>query len=185
MKRLIPLMLLTSTLTACGPGLFLAGAATGSLIAYDHKQLASLTTDQKIRHNLGKAIYNDADFNNSHIVISSFNSNVLLAGETSLASLRAKAEKIARRTPKVKKVYNEITIAAPSTMMSQSADAWTTTKVKTALIAQKNLDSAKIKVLTENGTVYLMGQVDPKQATLAVKATQHVKGVKKIVKVFS
>jgi osmotically-inducible protein OsmY len=52
------------------------------------------------------------------------------------------------------------------------------------MLAKKGLGSGSIKIVTENGVVYLMGVVTPDQANLAVEVARQVSGVKKVVKVF-
>ena len=68
--------------------------------------------------------------------------------------------------------------------MSRASDSWLTTKVKSKLIAYKDIDSTKIKVVTENGVVYLMGLVFPEEGNRAARVTSETKGVRKVVKVF-
>lgn len=41
-----------------------------------------------------------------------------------------------------------------------------------------------VKVLTENGVVYLLGQVDREEAQSAVKIAKSTDGVRKVVQVF-
>jgi osmotically-inducible protein OsmY len=48
----------------------------------------------------------------------------------------------------------------------------------------ENLPSSRIKVLTEQGTVYLMGLVTKIEAEHAVEVTKKVYGVEKIVTLF-
>ena len=65
-----------------------------------------------------------------------------------------------------------------------SSDSWITSKVKTALFTQNGLRSGRIKVVTENSDVFLMGVVSEEQAKLAVKRTRKVPGVQRVIKVF-
>lgn len=184
MKRILPTLLILSCLSGCAGGAFLAGAATGGLVVYDRRNIAATVKDQKIRHEISAEISNDPAFENSHIVVSSFNRTILLVGQTPLASLRVKAEKIAKGHPEAKRIFNEVTINNPSSKLTRSTDTWLTTKVKTTLLATKGLKSGQIKVVTENGAVYLIGIVTPEQGNLAVDAARRVSGVQKIVKVF-
>ena len=59
-----------------------------------------------------------------------------------------------------------------------------TTKTKSELIQTKYLHAAKIKVVTENGIVYLMGNTTRAQGALAADAARRVAGVQKVVKLF-
>lgn len=183
MKRAISLILLCNILAGC-VGAFIAGAAAGGLIVYDRRSIAMTATDTRIRHNVIKALKEDGSFANSHIVVSSFHQMVLLAGQTPLASLRAQAERVTNSVPDIKKIYNEIEISSPSSNMTRSSDTWVTTKVKSKMLATKGLHSGEIKVVTENGVVFLMGIVTKEQSDLAVDVARRVSGVQKIVKVF-
>ena len=48
----------------------------------------------------------------------------------------------------------------------------------------KGFDPSRVKVVTENGTVFLMGMVYRKEADAIVTRTQQVTGVQRIVKLF-
>ena len=184
MKKIIAITGLALSLTACVPGVFIAGAATGGAAVYDRKHIKMVLQDNEIHNSIVNAIKKDPALAHSHIVVSSFNHNILLAGQTPLASLRVRAEKITREQPGVAKIYNEITIASPTSSMTRSSDAWITTKVKTHMVALKELKATEIKVVTENGTVFLMGKTTRAQAEMAVNVARTIDGVQRIVKAF-
>ena len=126
----------------------------------------------------------DPSFANSHIVVISHNGIVLLVGQTGSATLKELAGNTVRNVQKVRKVYNELEISGPTTMLVRSGDSWITSKIKARMVAEKDFPSGNVKVITENGTVYLMGLVTPEQATTAVNIVKQSYGVQKIVKVF-
>jgi len=132
--------------------------------------------------NVGKASP-DLD-KGSHIVVSSYNGVVLLAGQTPRADLKALAEQTASQVQRVKRVHNELQVMQPSSILARNNDAWLTTKIKTQMLADTNVPSSRIKVITENGIVYLLGLVTNGEATAATNVTQGVSGVQKIVKLF-
>lgn len=131
--------------------------------------------------NINKA---DPSFINSHIVVASHNGTVLIVGQTGSESLKQLAGETAKNTLKVQQVYNELEISGPTGMLVRFSDKWITAKTKARIVAEKNFSSNDVKVITENGTVYLMGLVTPKQATTAVNLVKQSYGVQKIVKVF-
>ena len=90
------------------------------------------------------------------------------------------AEKVA----KVRKIHNELEVGGPISFVARSNDTWLTGKVKAKLLANKHTDANKLKVVTENGTVYLMGMLPRADADRAVEVTSSIYGVQKIVKVF-
>jgi osmotically-inducible protein OsmY len=182
-RRSLALILSTSLLTGC-VGAFIAGAATGGLIVYDRRDLTTVSDDQHIRYRVNSRIVADPMLQPTHISVTCFHYAVLLVGQTPNASQRAHAEKLAQTVTGFKHIYNEIEIAENTTPKVRTNDAWITTKVKAQLLTAKDLNSGEIKVVTENSTVYLLGQVSQPQADLAVAQTKKVSGVKRIVKVF-
>ena len=122
--------------------------------------------------------------NDSHIVITSFNGVVLLAGQTPREDLKAKAEQAAANVQRVKKVHNELQVLQPSSLLARQNDAWLTTKIKTQMLTDASIPGSRIKVVTENGIVYLLGLLTKQEATQATNLVQGVSGVQKIVKLF-
>ena len=177
------ILLLTFQLNGC-IGVFIAGAATGTAIATDNRDFNTSNDDQSLRHQIYVNILNDKELKDSNITIASFHRRVLLTGQTKNSILKIKAEKIAKATPNIKKIYNEIVVGEESSLTSKSKDVWITTKVKSKLLSAPGLKSGNIKVITENGTVYLIGVVTKKQATLAEEATRKIYNVKRVVKIF-
>jgi len=180
--RLVLIFLCLWSLSGCVA--FLAGAATGGLVVYDKRSIPTIAEDHSNRYQIALKIKNDKAFEDSHIVVSSFNHIILLVGQTPKNTLKNKAEKIARNQPGIKKVYNGITINRPISPVRRSTDTWITAKVKTELLTNDQLRTSQIKVITENATVYLMGLVTKKQGNLAANLTRQVSGVKKVVKLF-
>ena len=120
----------------------------------------------------------------SHIVVTSFNGVVLLAGQTPRADLKAQAEQAAAAVQRVKTVHNELQVMQPSSLLARNNDAWLTTKIKTQMLTDASIPGSRIKVVTENGIVYLLGLLTKKEAAQATNLVQGVSGVQKIVKLF-
>lgn len=138
--------------------------------------------ETKVAVNIAKA---DPDLDrNSHVVVISYNGVVLLAGQTPRADLKNKAEQAAKEVQKVKTVHNELQILQPSSLAARSNDTWLTTKIKSQMLADANVPSTRIKVLTENGIVYMLGLVTKREGDLATQVVQGVDGVQKIVRLF-
>jgi osmotically-inducible protein OsmY len=181
-RNIVVLMLICSILTGCVAAV-VAGAATG-LVVYDRRSMVMMERDARIFHIIHTAIATDPRFNHSHIVVTVFNQAVLLVGQTPISSLRLVAEKIARGTPHVRRVYNEITIDQPKMLSERSKDTLITAEVRTKLLAKRGLESGSIRVVTESGIVYLMGVATVEQANLAVSVARQINGVRRVVKVF-
>jgi osmotically-inducible protein OsmY len=177
-------IIITMLLQSC---FFAAGAAAGAAavaVVYDHRKLEKIIMDNQITHVAANKINADPDFKQSHIEIACFNQIVLLVGQTPTAELRQKAEEIVRTVPNVNRIYNQITVRSPTSSMIRASDTWITTKIKTQLLATKGMQSGTIKVVTENGTVYLMGIVSKEQADIAATIASQVTGVQRVMKIF-
>ncbi len=126
----------------------------------------------------------DKGYKGSHIVVVSYNGLVLIAGQVPNEALRANASDVTGKLRRVRKVHNELSIGGPISMVARTNDSWLTSKVKTRLLASKEVDGAKIKVQTEAGVLYLLGLIKRAQADSAVQVASQVYGIQKIVKVF-
>lgn len=173
-------------LTGCVETAFLASAATTGFILNDRRSVHEIADDHMIVHKANQKISADhALSEQSHIVISSFNKNVLLVGQTPTPELRDRALRAVSSVPRVKRIYNEITISGPTSSLTRTSDGWITTKVKTNMLTHKDLDSLHVKVVTENGTVYLLGLVNRHQGELAAETASKTPGVERVVKLFT
>jgi osmotically-inducible protein OsmY len=138
--------------------------------------------ETKVAVNVAKAAPELDD--GSHIIVTSFNGIVLLAGQTPRADLKALAEQAAGTVQRVKKVNNELQVMPPSSILARNNDAWLTTKIKSQMLTDNTIPGSRIKVVTENGIVYLLGLVTQQEANNATSLVQSVSGVQKIVKLF-
>ncbi|HEC75125.1 MAG TPA: BON domain-containing protein [Methylophaga aminisulfidivorans] len=171
-------------LQGCVP-LVATGAATGASVAYDRRTTGSVIDDQGIEFKASYAIFNNKEiYDQSHINITSYNGVVLVTGETPSESLKQKVYDEVKVIPKVKRIYNELTIAAPSSLPSRSSDAWITSKIKAKMTTNKTTDPMFIKVVTERGIVYLMGMLSHAEADQAVNLVRSSAGVQRVVKIF-
>lgn len=163
----------------------LAGGAAGGSIINDKRSLKTIESDYRVSHELGMALTRDKALKTSHLVVSSFEHMVFLGGEVPKASLKSYAERVVLKHPKVRRVYNQIQVAPNNSLKQQAIDAWVTANVKGRMLAKSGLHAGSIKVITENGVVYLMGRVGRDQANMAVDIARRVDNVKKVVKLFN
>lgn len=177
----IAVLLATTLLTSCVVAV-VAGAAAG--MVYDRRSVTTLEADTRLFHVIHKTIVTNPQFRDSRILVTSFNRNVLMVGQTPTASLRVVAEKIARAAPGVRRVYDEISVENPIPLTVRTKDSWITSQVRSNMLTKKGLESGSIRIVTEHGVVYLMGIVSAEQATLAVDVARRVNGVTKVVKIF-
>lgn len=185
-KRVLTITTLALSLQGC---IFVAGAAAGAAaiaVVYDHRKLESVVLDQRIATDVDEKIRATPSLHteNTHINVTCFNQVVLLTGETTTPELRQEAESLSHTVPDVNRVYNEINVKGPTSTLTRTSDSWITAKIKSQMLATEDLKSGTIKVVTENGTVYLMGVVNRNQADMAVDIARQVSGVQKVVKIF-
>ncbi len=146
------------------------------------RQVDDETLEEKINYRLNK----DAQLKEeARVVIVSYNGKVLLAGQAPNKVVADTARKITLGQQGVKLVYNEIRVAKKIGASQITTDAWITTQVKTQLLANVYVKSNNVKVLTENGEVFLMGYVTPQEAKIVINIARHTKGVKKVIPAFS
>ncbi len=177
-------LLLSYSLSACAP-VIVIGTGTGMVVSNDRRTMGAFLDDGAIERKANRILGRDKSLSkNTHINITSVNGLVLITGETSRQQQRDQILDAIRNIKGVQRTVNEIRIAAPSSLTARSTDTWLTSKAKTRLIADDRVDSTRIKVVTENKSVYLMGLVTPKEADYAVQAVQRTQGARRIVKLF-
>jgi len=178
-------LLATSTmmLQGCIEALLVGGVATGVVVATDRRQAEVMFADQRIEFSSGSRI-GDAIKGQGHVNVTSYNNTVLLTGEVPTAQVRTEAEKVASEVPQVKSVINELQIAGTSSAASRSNDAYITSKVKGNFLGNGKFRPTDIKVVTEAGTVFLLGLVTHEEADAATEIARGTAGVQKVVRVF-
>jgi len=185
MRNALLIIVLSLCLQSC---FFVAGAAAGAAgvaIVYDHRKIEKILTDERIAKMANDRLNQDVEIHeNAHIEVTCFNQVVLLTGETPNPRMRQMAEHIVRGVPNIKRIYNQINIKPPTSTLTQASDAWITAKIKTQMLATKDLQSGTIKVVTENGIVYLMGTVNREQGEIAIDIARQVHGVQRVIKIF-
>ncbi len=185
-KLLITLLLLSSfILPGCAAPLLIAGGAVGATLANDRRNAETIIDDQAIELRVRNTLVKDPLLaTDSHLSVTSFNRVVLLTGQVRERKQFNQIVTLVKQEQGVKRIHNEIQITPPIPMSARSQDTWITTKVKKALLNQDDLNATQVKVITENGTVYLMGLVKHAEGTAAATAAQRVSDVKGVIKVF-
>ncbi len=120
----------------------------------------------------------------AHINITAYNRVILLTGEVPNNDLRSLAGQTARDFRGVRQVHNELVAQGVSSFISRTNDTWITTKVKSKLIANDQIDGGNIKVVTEDGVIYLMGIVTRTSADRAAEIASTTRGARRVVKAF-
>ncbi|NDC61984.1 MAG: BON domain-containing protein [Betaproteobacteria bacterium] len=175
-------VLLSLTMNACAP-LMVAGFAGTAMVASDRRTSGAQLEDETIELR-GSARIRDALGDKVHVNITSFNRQVLLTGEITSERDRQTILQLVEKIENVRSVVSEMTIAPVSTLSERSNDLLISAKVKASLVDSRDLFANAFKVVTERGTVYLMGRVTQREANSATNVIRNVNGVNKVVRVF-
>jgi osmotically-inducible protein OsmY len=174
---------LLTLLNGCGVILLGGAAATGGyLVGEDRRPAAVMTDDQAIEIKVSNRL--TEKYPNAHVSSTSFNKNVLLTGQVADAAAKAEVERIARGVEGVRNVYNEVSVGPVSALSTRTNDSYITSKVKARFLDARRFNPVHVKVVTEEGTVYLMGLVKKQEANDATELARTTSGVTKVVRVF-
>lgn len=188
MKRItLCVLVVTGILMLQGCVAAVIGAGAGvAKIASDPRTAGKQVDDTAIDSKISLKIKNESDyFKGSRIVVSSYNGNVLLIGQASSQPVIDRVVELANGVDSVEKIYNQIRIGNIISAGTMTNDAWITTNIKTKLIANKNTKARDIKVITENGEVFLLGIVTRDEGYTAGDIASRVSGVKLVTKIFT
>ena len=174
---------LATLLAGCAP-ILVAGAVGGAaLVATDRRSTGAQVDDEaielKISNNVGTGFGDRV-----HVNVTSFNGIVLLTGEVPTPDLVASIEQIARTTPKVRRIVDELAVIPVTDLNSRTNDTYITSKVKARFVEANKFAPNHVKVVTERQIVYLMGLVTHAEADTAAQLAATTSGVSRVVKLF-
>jgi osmotically-inducible protein OsmY len=171
-----------ATLSACAP-LAVGGAAlTGAMVVGDRRSSGAQLDDQGIELRAANRL-RDQMGSRARISVTSYNRRALLTGEVANARDKELAESIVKQVDNVQQVYNELDVANSPSFTERAEDTLLTGKVKAGLIDTKQVSASAFKVVTERGTVFLMGRVTQREADIATQVARTTKGVQRVVRV--
>ncbi len=186
-KVLLPI-LFSSLVSSCSFIATSGAEVTGLSLLHDRRNSDVLVIDEAIELQSSVVLNADVDIRKCcHFNVTSYNGRVLVTGEASSQAMKDKIIRLVRPIRGIKQVYNYLKIGQPSALSARTHDALITTKVKAALSKIKNIpgfDATRIKVVTENSQVYMMGLVHEKEAMIATEMARRESGVKRVIKVF-
>jgi len=165
----------------CAPILVGGAAATGAMVGVDRRTVGTMAEDQGIEVKAANRIRQK--FGDAHINVTSFNRRVLLTGEIGSAAAKTAAGQIAQAVENVREVFNELQVAGNTALSARANDSYLTSKVKTRFVDAQKFNALHVKVVTENGVVYLMGLVKRQEADAATELARTTGGVQKVVRV--
>lgn len=173
---------LAAALGGCAPLLLGSAAVGGVMVASDRRTSGTQLEDEGIELRAASRL-RDRLGERGHINVTSFNRQALLTGEVPTEADKATAEQVVSKVDNVRSVVNELAVLGNSTLTQRSSDALVSGRVKAALVDAKDLTVHAFKVVTERGTVYLLGRVTQREATRATDVVRGVQGVQRLVRV--
>jgi osmotically-inducible protein OsmY len=195
---MLALLIAANLLSGCAP-VVIGGAAAGTaVVATSRRSAGTIVDDEAIEMKARLALLQNKELNSQvHVEITSYNGIILLTGEAPTEQLRTEVENLVKKIPEVENIdkriatappiHNEMSIAAPSSFMTRASDSLVTAKVKIELLRITDIEGfngTRVKVVTNNGTVYLMGLLTHKEADAVTEKARQVGGVQRVVKLF-
>jgi len=145
------------------------------------QQMADESIETKAMVNINAA---DEAYDQAHLSIVSYNGFLLLAGQVPSEALKALATNVARDLEAVRRIYNELEVGPATSAGARTNDTWITTQVKSKLLASSDTPGRRVKVVTENAVVYLMGLLTAEEADRSALEAAEVKSVARVVQLF-
>ena len=182
LRKITVVALAAATLGGCA-ALVVGGAVGTAMMVSDRRTSGVQIEDQAIELKAMTRIRETVG-DRGHVNATSYGRTVLLTGEVASEADRTAVEQTISRIENVRSTVNELAVMGPSSLTARSNDTILTSKVKASYLDAKDLQATAVKVITERGTVFLMGRVTEREAARATDLARGVSGVQKVVRVF-
>ena len=173
----------STSLTACFPLLLGSAVVGSSVVLIDRRTTGSQIEDEAIELKAANRL-GDVLGKRGNVSVTSYNQLVLILGDVTSEDDRKLAEQTVSRIDKVRSTVNELMVFSTLPASSFGSETLLTSRVKAALVDSKDPLANVVKVVTQRGTVYLMGRVTEREATQAAETARSISDVQKVVKVF-
>ena len=183
-RRLLTLLALAAALPVLQGCVTAAavGAGTVALMVEDRRTTGTYVEDENIEWKVLARV--NSDFKAAHVNGTSFNRRVLLTGQAPTEEAKKAIEAAVKAIPEVAGVVNELAVGGNSSLTSRGSDSIITSNVKARMVGNGKFSPNHVKVVTEDGVVYLMGIVTQAEGDAAVEIARSTSGVQRVVKAF-
>lgn len=179
------ILLATNILVGCVPMAATSAAATTVQVFHDRRTLGALIDDKTIEIKAQSRLNQIPEIRDyGHVVITSYNNVLLVTGQVPYDYVKEEITNSLSNITRVRRVFNELAITDASNLKQRSIDSWITTKIKSSLLAEGRIDPTRIKVITENNVVYLLGLVTLDEAETATMIARQTTGVSEVIRAF-
>lgn len=184
LKKLAILLGATIFLQGCVAAV-IGGGAVAAKVATDPRTTGTQIDDETLEFKVENAVEKDAQIKaEGRVNAVSYNGRILLIGQVPNSDVKDTATALAKGVEGVNEVYNELTVSPKISFAQISKDSWLTTQVKSKMFVDGRVKATDVKVISENGEVFLLGNVTQSQANAAADIASKISGVKKVIKVF-
>ena len=157
--RLLPIVAIVVSMTmlqGCIGAAVVGSAAVATKSATDPRTVGQQVDDGTLEARVSGQLNKDKDITGkARIIATAYKGNVLLTGQSPDMSWAERAKQIAANVEGTNAVYNEVRQGEPVTLGTASKDTWLTTKIKSKILTSDAVKSSSVKVITENGEVFL------------------------------
>jgi osmotically-inducible protein OsmY len=154
---------------------------TGANLVYDRHHVYIKVTDFQLNAAANRALYHDKRFKREDcaLEVAVLNRDLLLTGQVPSAQLRTEAYQRIAAIDGKRRFFNQLEVT--SYPADAVLDSWITTKIRSQIFADADINPSSFKVVTSNQVVYLMGDVDPVQARKVIGFARNCNRVKRVV----
>lgn len=194
MKRRIPIsakrtivsavaaICLSTQLTACIETAIVGAVAAGAIVLSDRRSVAVYSKDAWIDVQAATPLKEIGPNTTTHIIANAFNGRVLLTGEVASEADKQKATDVVQAISGVKGVDNQLVIGPITSLEVRNNDSFITSKVKSRLIGDHPELGNAMKIITENGVVFVLGMLTQSELERGIEIARTTAGVKRVVK---
>ncbi len=178
------ILLLLGMISGCGSIMSSAGAGPIEEDPGERtfgQQMTDESIETKAKVNINAA---DEGYEAAHLSVISFNGWVLLIGQVPSEELKTLATDVVRKIEDVRRISNELEVGEATGAGARTKDTWITTQVKARLLASPDTPGRRVKVVSENSVVYMMGLLTEAEAKRVEQEASKVGSVERFVQMF-
>lgn len=168
-------------------GCTLAGAATGAgaslgIAASQEGGLSRAASDMRIQAEINDLWFRSNVDSFLKLDMTINQGRVLVTGVVQDPEERVEAIRLAWQPKGVKQVINEIQVANSDGIVGYAKDTWITTRLRTAMTFDKNIQSINYSIDTVKGVVYLIGTAQNQdEVNRVIEKARTIPDVKRVV----
>lgn len=165
------------TLSGCFSGVW-----TGANLVYTRHNVYKKIDDFALSTKANLTLFSDKSLKQKecYLDMAVFNGDLLLAGHVPDESYKALIEERLKDISGSRKLFQYVSL--DNTINNGMNDTWITTKIRSRMIADSSIDPSVFKIITVDGIVYIMGDVEKKQAERVIDISRNTNGVVRVVK---